>query len=135
MKSQENLELITVGQLVEELAEFEEEYSDYDVVCWTPNHEPCYINDVEPDEDGDLCASIQDNEVGSYNVATLIEVLGEYSDDTPVYVAGRGFYLNIDVKPDSTIFDEDCDEDSDIEVVACNGTIFGKYDEESEDED
>ena len=30
-------DLMTVGQLVEDLAEFEEEYSDWDVVCWTPD--------------------------------------------------------------------------------------------------
>lgn len=120
-------ELMTVGQLVEDLAEFEEEYSDWDVVCWTPDGEPCYINDAKPDEDGDLCLSLDEDYSDTYDVTSLIEVLGEYGDDTSVYVAARGLYLNIEEKADSTVFGEDCDEVSDIDIVACQGSIFGKY--------
>lgn len=120
-------DLMTVGQLVEDLAEFEEEYSDWDVVCWTPDGKPCYINEAEPDEDGDLRLSLDENGDETYDVATLIEVLGEYDDDTPVYVAARGLYLNIEEKADSIVFEEDCDEVSDIDIVACQGSIFGKY--------
>lgn len=128
-------ELMTVGQLVEDLAEFEEEYSDWDVVCWTPDGEPCYINDAEPDEDGDLCLSLDEEYSDTYDVASLIEVLGEYDDDTPVYVAARGLYLNIEEKADSTVFEEDCDEESDIDIVACRGSIFGEYEEECDDDE
>lgn len=127
-------ELMTVGQLVEDLAEFEEEYSDWDVVCWTPDGEPCYINDAEPDEDGDLCLSLNEDGDETYDVATLIEVLGKYGEDTPVYVAARGFYLNIEAKADSTVFKEDCDEVSDIDIVACRGSVFGEYEDECDDD-
>lgn len=128
-------ELMTIGRLVEDLAEFEEENSDWDVVCWTPDGEPCYINDAEPDEDGDLCLSLDEDYSDTYNVASLIEVLGEYGDDTPVYVAARGLYLNIEEKPDSTVFEEDCDEVSDIDVVACSGSVIGEYEDECDDDD
>lgn len=120
-------DLITVGQLIEDLAEFEEEYSDWDVVCWTPDGEPCYINEAELDEDGDLCFSLDEDGDETYDVESLIEVLGEYDEDTPIYVAARGFYLNIEEKADSTVFEEDCDEASDIDIVACRGSIFGEY--------
>lgn len=128
-------ELMTIGRLVEDLAEFEEEYSDWDVVCWTPSGEPCYINDAEPDEDGDLCLSLDEDFSDTYDVASLIEVLGEYGDDTPVYVAARGLYLNIEEKADSTVFEEDCDEESDIDVVACRGSVIGEYEDECDDDD
>lgn len=124
-------DLMTVGQLAEDLAEFEEEHSDWDVVCWTPDGKPCYINEAEPDEDGDLCLSLDEDE--AYDVATLIELLGEYDDDTPVYVAARGLYLNIEEMPDSTVFEEDCDEVSDIDIVACRGSVFGEYEDECDD--
>lgn len=127
-------DLMTVGQLAEDLAEFEEEHSDWDVVCRTPYGEPCYINEAEPDEDGDLCLSLDEDGDETYDVATLIEVLGEYDDDTPVYVAVRGLYLNIEAKPDSTVFEEDCDEVSDIDIVACRGSIFGKYEDGNDEE-
>lgn len=127
-------ELMTIGQLIEDLAEFEEEYSDWDVVCWTPDGEPCYINEAEPDEDGDLCLSLDEDGDETYDVASLIEVLGEYGDDTPVYVAARGLYLNIEEKPDSTVFEEDCDEVSDIDIVACRSSVFGEYEYDDEEE-
>lgn len=127
-------ELMTIGQLVEDLAEFEEEYSDWDVVCWTPDGKPCYINEAEPDEDGDLCLSLDEDGDETYDVATLIEVLGEYDDDTPVYVAARGLYLNIEAKADCTVFAEGCDEVSDIDIVACRGSVFGEYEDECDDD-
>lgn len=132
---QTDKELMTVDQLVEDLAEFEEEYSDWSVVCWTPSGEPCYINDAEPDEEGDLCLSLDEDGDEVYDVASLIEVLGEYGDDTPVYVAARGLYLNIEAKADSTIFKEDHDEESDIEVVACRTSVIDKCDEEDTNDD
>ena len=127
-------DLMTVGQLAEDLAEFEEEYSDWDVVCWTPDGKPCYINEAEPDEDGDLCLSLNEDGYGTYDVATLIEVLGEYDDNTLVYVAARGLYLNIEEKADSTVFEEDCDEESSIDIVACRGSVFGEYEDECDDD-
>ena len=43
--------------------------------------------------------------------------------------------MNIEVKNDYTIFYEDLDEESDIEVVACDGIVFGEYEDEWEEED
>lgn len=126
---------MTVGRLVEDLAEFEEKNSDWDVVCWTPDGEPCYVNDAEPDEDGDLCLSLDEDYSDTYDVASLIEVLGEYGDDTPVYIAARGLYLDIEEKSDSTVFEEDCDEVSDIDVVACRGSVIGEYEDECDDDE
>lgn len=120
-------DLIIVGQLIEDLAEFEEECSDWDVVCWTPDGEPCYINEAELDEDGDLCLSLDEDGDDTYDVESLIEVLGEYDENTLVYVVARGLYLNIEAKPDSTVFEEDCDEVSDIDIVACRGSVIGEY--------
>ena len=135
MKTTEDTELLTVGQLVEELAEFEEDYSDYDVVCWTPDHEPCFPTSVELDEDGDLCISLKEDDGENYSVGMLLEELDKYDPDTQVYVAARGLFMNIEVKNDYTIFYEDLDEESDIEVVACDGIIFGEYEDEWEEED
>ena len=122
-------DMITVGQLAEDLAEFEEEYSDWDVVCWTPNGAPCYLNVAELDEDGDLCLSLDEDGDGTFDVATLLGVLDEYDDDTCIYVAARGLFLDIEEKPDTTVFEEDCDEESDIEIVACRGSVFGEYED------
>lgn len=135
MKTTEDTELLTVGQLLEELAEFEEDYSDYDVVCWTPDHEPCFPTSVELDEDGDLCISLKEDDGENYNVGMLLEELQEYDEDTLVYVAARGLLMNIEVKNDYTIFYEDLDEESDIEVVACDGIVFGEYEDEWEEDD
>lgn len=129
----EDTELLTVGQLLEELAEFEEDYYDYDVVCWTPDREPCFPTSVELDGEGDLCISLKEDDGENYSVGMLLEELDKYDPDTRVYVAARGLFLNIEVKNDNTIFYEDLDEESDIEVVACDGIIFGKYEDESSD--
>jgi hypothetical protein len=135
MSTTEDTELLTVGQLVEELAEFEEDYYDYDVVCWTPDHEPCFPTSVELDGDGDLCISLKEDDGENYNVGMLLEELSKYDEDTPVYVAARGLLMNIEVKNDYTIFYEDLDEESDIEVVACDGIVFGEYEDEWEEDD
>lgn len=129
----EDTELLTVGQLLEELAEFEEDYYDYDVVCWTPDREPCFPTSVELDGEGDLCISLKEDDGENYSVGMLLEELDKYDPDTRVYVAARGLFLNIEVKNDNTIFYEDLDEESDIEVVACDSIIFGKYEDESSD--
>lgn len=129
----EDTELLTVGQLLEELAEFEEDYYDYDVVCWTPDREPCFPTSVELDGEGDLCISLKEDDGENYSVGMLLEELDKYDPDTRVYVAARGLFLNIEVKNDNTIFYEDLDEESDIEVVASDGIIFGKYEDESSD--
>lgn len=128
-----NTTLIAVGLLTEDLAEFEEEYSDRDVVCWTPDGKPCYINDAELDEDGDLCLSLDEDYSDTYDVAALLEVLGEYDDNTPVYLTARGLYLNIKDKNDSTIFKEDCDRDNDTEIISCCTSILGSYKEDEND--
>lgn len=129
-------DLMTVGQLAEDLAEFEEEYSDWDVVCWTPDGAPCYLNVAELDEDGDLCLSLdEDGGDGTFNVAALLEVLNEYGDDTCVYVVARGLFLDIEEKPDSTVFKEDHDEESDIEIIACHTSVIDKCDEENTEDD
>lgn len=125
-----SIELTSVGQLVEDLAEFEEEYSDWDVVCRTPDGKPCYINEIEADEDGNLLISMNEDVDETYDVATLLEVLGEYDDDTLIYVAARGLYLSIDAKSDSTIFEEDHDEESDIEIVSCRTSVIDKCNKE-----
>lgn len=127
MKTSKDIELLTVGQLLEELAEFEEEYSDWDIVCWTPNGEPCYPTNVELDEDGDLCIAFREDDGENYDVGMLLEELDEYDEDTSVYVAARGLYLNIKEHRDGSIFTEDCDEFSDIDVIACRGNIIGEY--------
>lgn len=133
MKTDKNM--VTVGQLLEDLSEFEEEYSDWDVVCWTPDGEPCYLNECETDEESELCLSFDEDGDETYDVATLIEVLDEYDDDMPVYVAARGLSLNIKKKSDSSIFEEDCDEVSDIDIVACRSSVIGKDENESDDDE
>lgn len=133
MKTKDDIELITVGQLVEDLAEFEEEYSDWDVVCWTPDGEPCYPTSVDLDEEGDLRLSLNEDDGDNYDVESLLEELGDYDDDVRVYVAARGLYLSFEANGE--IFEEDCDEDSDIDVVACHGTVIGEYEYDIDDDD
>jgi len=135
METPDNVKLITVGQLLEELAEFEEDYSDWDVACWTPDGQPCFPTSVELDEDGDLCIALKQDDGVNYNVSMLVEELDEYDDDTQVYVAARGLYLSIDVNKDGTIFEEDCVEESDIDIIACHGTAFGEYEDDWEEDD
>lgn len=135
MNAPDNIELLTVGQLVEELAEFEEEYSDWDVVCWTPDGDPCYPTSVGLDENGDLCIALKQDDGENYNVSMLLEELDEYDEGTLVYVKACGLYLNIEVNEDGTIFEEDYDEESDIDVIACHGCIFDEYEDDGEEVD
>lgn len=131
MNTFQNIELMTIGQLIEDLAEFEEEYSDWDVVCWTPDKKTCYITRMEFDKDGALCLCLKEDDEDTYNVSMLIEELNEYNEDTFVYVAARGLYLCIETNINGTIFSEDLDENSDIDIVACNSQIIGAYKDDS----
>lgn len=124
-----SIDLITVGQLVEDLANFEEEYSGRDVAFWNESHEPCYPTSMKLDEDGDLCI-YQDEDVENYFVGSLLEELGEYDEDVLVYVDARGQYLAIDGGEEC--FYEDVDEDSDIEIIACNTRLICNKKEEKE---
>ena len=125
MKTKTNL--ITVGQLVKELKEYEKKYEFYSVICCAPDDLTFGIVGAGTDEDGDLCLEVQewDGAEGFDDVNTLLETLKEYDKKTKVYLAGYGNYMSIDAS--DGIFAEADEED---ETVQCDVTVFGEYEEE-----
>lgn len=91
-----DIELTTIGQLVEYLTEIENECMDWDVVCIAPDGTSCHITSLELDEDGILCIGVDDYEYDiddCYSVDILLNELQTYNEQTRVYIAGHNQYL------------------------------------------
>ena len=133
MKKTENTKLITVGQLVKELAGYEKKHWDWNVEITAEGVEgeeeapTCIITGMGLDEDGDLRIEIEEEWAGGgdYYVGELLEQLRDFNADTRVYLAGGGLLFSIDSQ--GGIFAE-TDEDDD--TLSCYATAFGEYKEE-----
>lgn len=123
-------DMMAMGFLFEELGDYEEDYSDCMVACYTPDHKPCFITSVEPDEDGDLCLRSKPYEE-SFTVETLLEELGKYDRDVGVYVAASGLYMNV-LDDHGIVFFESTESGHDI--VACEGVVFAPNPEDVEED-
>ena len=91
-----DIELTTIGQLVEYLTEIENECMDWDVVCIAPDGTSCHITSLELDEDGILCIGVDDyvyDMDDCYSVDILLNELQTYNEQTRVYIAGHNQYM------------------------------------------
>ena len=129
MKTPENIKLATVGQLLGELKEYEEEHWDLCVVAWTEDDHTLGVVGIGKDKDGDLRIEVEEVDAvleGIWSVSDVIGSLEDYGKDTRVYLAGHGLYFAID--SEGGVFTESDDDD----VVGCYATVFGEYEEEPE---
>ena len=133
MKKTDNTKLITVGELVKELAGYEKKHWDWIVEITTEGvkgeeEDPtCIITGMGLDEDGDLRIEIEEEWAGGgdYYVGEILEQLRDFDASTRVYLAGGGLLFSIDSQ--GGIFAE-TDEDDD--TLSCYATAFGEYEEE-----
>ena len=132
MKKTENTKLITVGELVKELAGYEKKHWEWNVEITAKGVEgeeedpTCIITGMGLDKDGDLRIEIEEEWAGGgdYYIAELLEHLREFDAGTRVYLAGGGLLFSIDSQ--GGIFAE-TDEDDD--TLSCYATAFGEYEE------
>lgn len=132
MKKTENTKLITVGELVKELAGYEKKHWDWNVEITAEGVEgeeedpTCIITGMGLDKDGDLRIEIEEEWAGGgdYYVGELLEQLKDFDAGTRVYLAGGGLLFSIDSQ--GGIFAE-TDEDGD--TLSCYATAFGEYKE------
>ena len=129
MKTTENVRFTTVGKLLKELKEYDEESREYSVAVWIPDDDEsnfCVVS-MALDDDGDLCIDLEDMSwsEGYFNVQELIDELEGYDKKTKVYLAGCGLYLSFE--EEGGIFCEPSDDDG---VVGGYATVFGHYEEE-----
>lgn len=99
METTGDIELMTVGQLKENLSELEDECMEWYVVCIAPDGTPCHITSLALDEDGDLCIALDDSEydIGDcYTVDMLLDEFKTHKEETRVYLAGHGLYMKLD---------------------------------------
>lgn len=125
MKTNNYIRLTTVGEIIEELKKYEKSSWDREVAIRLDGDKPFFIMSVGLDADGDLCFEIEelDNVIeGCYIVADTLSALEQYSNDTRVYFAGEGLYLNLEKKGSIFSFNDEDD------TITCNATSFGKYD-------
>ena len=132
MKKTDNTKLITVGEMVKELAGYEKKHWDWNVEITAEGVEgeeedpTCIITGMGLDEDGDLRIEIEDEWAGGgdYYVSELLEQLRDFEASTRVYLVGGGLLFSIDDQ--GGIFSETDDDD---DTLSCYATAFGEYEE------
>lgn len=124
MKTNNDIRLTTVGEIIEELKKYEKSSWDREVAIRLDGDKPFFIMSVGLDADGDLCFEVEELDdviEGYYSVADTIAALEQYSNDTRVYFAGEGLYFNLE--KNGSIFSSNDEDDT----ITCNATSFGKY--------
>ena len=127
MKTTENIRLTTVGQLLDELKKYEKEHWDLCVVAWTQDDLTLGVVGMGKDGNGDLRIEVEevgDVLEGIWTVSDVIDSLENCGKDARVYLAGHGYYFTID--SEGSFFTESDDDD----VIGCEATVFGEYEEE-----
>ena len=128
MKTTENINLTTAGDLLGKLKKYKKNHWDDCLVAWLKDDDRTFgVVGTWKDKDGDFQIVVEEiDEIleGIWTVADVISSLEDISMETRVYLAGDGLYLAIDSNG-SSIFTEADDDD----VVGCHVTIFGEYEE------
>ena len=127
MKTTENINLTTAGQMLGGLKKYEKKHWDLSVVAWTQDDLTLGVVGMGKDGDGDLRVEVEEVDdvlEGIWIVSDVIDSLERIGKDTRVYMAGHGLYFSID--SEGGIFTESDDDD----VVGCYATVFGEYEEE-----
>ena len=131
MKTTENINLTTAGDLLGKLKKYKKNHWDDCVVAWLKDDELTFgVVGMGNDKDGDLRIIVEvvdDVLEGFWTVEEVISSLECKGKDARVYFAGEGLYLAID-NNGSSIFTEADDDDA----VGCWVTVFGEYDEMSQ---
>ena len=131
MKTTENINLTTAGELLGKLKKYKKNHWDDCVVAWLKDDELTFgVVGMGNDKDGDLRIIVEvvdDVLEGFWTVEEVISSLECKGKDARVYLAGEGLYLTID-NNGSSIFTEADDDDA----VGCWVTVFGEYDEMSQ---
>ena len=131
MKTTENINLTTAGDLLGKLKKYKKNHWDDCVVAWLKDDELTFgVVGMGNDKDGDLRIIVEvvdDVLEGFWTVEEVISSLECKGKDARVYLAGEGLYLAID-NNGSSIFTEADDDDA----VGCWVTVFGEYDEMSQ---
>ena len=131
MKTAENINLTTAGELLGKLKKYKKNHWDDCVVAWLKDDEVTFgVVGMGNDKDGDLriiVEEVDDVLEGFWTVEEVISSLECKGKDARVYLAGEGLYLAID-NNGSSIFTEADDDDA----VGCWVTVFGEYDEMSQ---
>ena len=131
MKTTENINLTTAGDLLGKLKKYKKNHWDDCVVAWLKDDEVTFgVVGMGNDKDGDLRIIVEvvdDVLEGFWTVEEVISSLECKGKDARVYLAGEGLYLAID-NNGSSIFTEADDDDA----VGCWVTVFGEYDEMSQ---
>ena len=131
MKTTENINLTTAGDLLGKLKKYKKNHWDDCVVAWLNDDELTFgVVGMGNDKDGDLRIIVEvvdDVLEGFWTVEEVISSLECKGKDARVYLAGEGLYLAID-NNGSSIFTEADDDDA----VGCWVTVFGEYDEMSQ---
>ena len=144
MEIPSNVMLATVGELLRELKPFEKDHSFDEVAFDLEDNGIFRIYHVEMDEDDYLCLSVDrtaHEEDGCYveedydlrsdyhTVGTLIEELKAYDDDTELYLAGDGLYMNIARVEGGRNYRYSYDDED--EELIFEVSSFGEYKEET----
>lgn len=130
MKTTENIDLTTVGQMLGELKKYEKEYWDLSVVAWVQDDHTLGVVGMGKDEDGDLRIEVEEVDdvlEGIWTVSDIIDSLERSGKDTRVYLAGHGLYFAID--SEGGVFTESDDDD----VVGCDANVVGEYEEDPQE--
>lgn len=128
--NKKNVKLITVGSLLKDLKRFEKKHMNDCVVAWADDEDITLgIVGIGKDSDGDIKIMVEvDDGVleGFWSVSDVISALENKDKQKKVYLKGGGGYLTI--VSDRDILTEADDDD----VIGCNVTVFGYYDEVEE---
>ena len=128
MKTTENINLTTAGELLGKLKKYKKNHWDDCVVAWLKDDELTFgVVGMGNDKDGDLRIIVEvvdDVLEGFWTVEEVISSLECKGKDARVYFAGEGLYLAIDSRGGIfTVADDD-------DAVGCWVTVFGEYEED-----
>ena len=133
MKTTENINLTTAGELLGKLKKYKKNHWDDCLVAWLKDDDRTFgVVGTWKDKDGDFQIVVEEiDEIleGIWTVADVISSLEDISMETRVYLAGDGLYLAIDSNG-SSIFTEADDDDA----VGCWVTVIGEYEHEPQPE-
>ena len=133
MKTTENINLTTAGELLGKLKKYKKNHWDDCLVAWLKDDDRTFgVVGTWKDKDGDFQIVVEEiDEIleGIWTVADVISSLEDISMETRVYLAGDGLYLAID-NNGSSIFTEADDDDA----VGCWVTVIGEYEHEPQPE-
>ena len=124
MKTENDVNLMTVGELLDALKKYEKKHWDDSVVAWNDDYTLGVVG-MGLDSDGDLRIEVETVEdgvlEGIWTVNDVMTSLEGKPRGARAYIAINGYYLAIDSK--GGVFSESDDDD----VIGCHADIIGEY--------